>query len=92
MDWLSDVYQVCALVGGTMLVLQTLLMVFGGAGDHDLGHGEGDLAGHDVGHVHEGLADLKWLTLKTIVSALTFFGLAGLAAAEERRRSASSGS
>lgn len=80
MDWLTDVYQVCALVGGTILVLQTLLMVFGGVGDHDVGgHGEGDLGGHDVGHVHDGMADVKWLSLKTIVSALTFFGLAGLA-------------
>jgi len=79
MGWLSDVYRICALVGGTVLVVQTLLMVFGGLGDHDLGHGEGDLSGHDVGHVHGGLAELKWLSLKTIVSALTFFGLAGLA-------------
>jgi membrane protein implicated in regulation of membrane protease activity len=79
MTWLADVYQICALVGGTILVLQTLLMVFGGVGDHDVGHGEGDLSGHDVGHVHEGMAELKWISLKTIVSALTFFGLAGLA-------------
>ena len=80
MDWLSDVYKVCALVGGTLLVLQTLMMVFGGVGDHDIGHGEGDLSGHDVGHVHEGIAEIKWLSLKTVVSSLTFFGLAGLAA------------
>lgn len=79
MDWLSDVYQVCALVGGTLLVLQTLMMVFGGGGDHDMGHGEGSLSGHDLGHVHEGMSDLKWLSLKTVVSSLTFFGLAGLA-------------
>ncbi len=80
MDWMADVYQICALVGGTLLVLQTLMMVFGGAGDHDMGHGEGDLAGHDVGHVDQGIFDLKWLSLKAIVSSLTFFGLAGLAA------------
>jgi len=79
MEWLSDVYLVCALVGGTLLVLQTLMLVFGAGGDHDLDHG-GDLSGNDVGHVHEGLSDVKWLSLKTIVSALTFFGLAGLAA------------
>jgi membrane protein implicated in regulation of membrane protease activity len=79
MDWLSDVYQVCALVGGTLLVLQTLMMVIGGDGDHGGGHGEGSLAGHDMGHVHEGMSDIKWLSLKTVVSSLTFFGLAGLA-------------
>ncbi len=80
MEWLSDVYQVCAIVGGSILVLQTLMMLFGGGGDHDLAHGHGDLSGHDVGHVQEGLSDVKWLSLKAIVSALTFFGLAGLAA------------
>lgn len=80
MDWLPDVYQICALVGGTLLVLQTLMMVIGGGGDHDLGHGEGGLGGHDLGHVHEGMSDIKWLSLKTVVSSLTFFGLAGLAA------------
>lgn len=80
MEWLSDVYRVCALVGGTILVLQTLMMVLGAGGDHDLDHGHGDLSGNDVGHVHEGMSDVKWLSLKTIVSALTFFGLSGLAA------------
>ena len=80
MEWLSDVYRICALVGGTILVLQTLRMVLGGGGDHDLDHGHGDLSGNDVGHVHEGLSDIKWLSLKTVVSALTFFGLSGLAA------------
>ena len=77
MNWLADVYPICALVGGTLLVVQTLLMVFGG--DHDGGHGQGDLGGHDVGHIQDGMSDIKWLSLKTIVSALTFFGLAGLA-------------
>ena len=79
MDWLSDVYMICALVGGTLLGIQTVMMMLGGAGDHDMGHGEGDLAGHDVGHVDQGIFDIKWLSLKTIVSSLTFFGLAGLA-------------
>lgn len=49
MGWLSDVYQVCALVGGTLLVLQTLMMVFGGGGDHDMGHAEGGLGGMTSG-------------------------------------------
>lgn len=83
MGWLLDVYQVCAVVGGTLLVVQTLMMVFGAGGDHDvghdLGHSPGDLSGHDVGHVQQGLSDIKWLSLKTVVSCLTFFGLAGLA-------------
>ena len=85
MGWLLDVYQVCALVGGTILVLQTVMMLFGVGGDHDVGHDvghvEGDLSGHDVGHLHQGMSDIKWLSLKTVVSCLTFFGLAGLAGA-----------
>jgi membrane protein implicated in regulation of membrane protease activity len=77
---MSDVYVLCAVVGGAMLVLQTLLMVFGAGDHHDVGHGEGGLEGHDVGHVDQGIFDVKWLSLKTLVSYLTFFGLAGLAA------------
>jgi membrane protein implicated in regulation of membrane protease activity len=84
MDWLPDVYLVCALVGGTILVLQTVMMLFGIGGDHDaggdIGPDSGDLSGHDVGHVGDELSFLKWLSLKTIVSSLTFFGLAGIAA------------
>jgi len=84
MDWLPDVYLVCALVGGTILVLQTIMMLVGIGGDHDVGHDvggdAGDLAGHDVGHVGDEMSFLKWLSLKTIVSSLTFFGLAGMAA------------
>jgi hypothetical protein len=81
MGWLSDVYVICAVVGGTVLVVQTILLVFaGGAGDHDLGGaGDGDVDGH-VGHDTGDLTYVRWLSLKTIVAALTFFGLGGLAA------------
>lgn len=81
MDWLPDIYLVCAVVGGTLLVLQTVLMAVGGHHGGDFGH-DGDVGGgasdahgaeHDAGFV-------KWLSLKTIVACLTFFGLAGLAA------------
>src|SRR5262245_45718414 len=72
--------MVCAVVGGTILVVQTILIVVGG-GDHDLGID----ADHDVSHAggvgHDGgdLSFVKRLSLKTIVAALTFFGLTGLA-------------
>jgi membrane protein implicated in regulation of membrane protease activity len=80
MEWLGDVYLVCAIVGGTLLLLQTILMAVGGHHDGDVAHdadashadGPGD-SGHDASFV-------KWLSLKTIVACLTFFGLAGLAA------------
>lgn len=77
MDWLSDVYLVCAVVGGTILVVQTILIAIGvGHADHDLGHGDA----HDVGHDSGDASFVKWLSLKTVVACLTFFGLAGLAA------------
>jgi len=80
MDWLENVYVVCAVVGGTLLVVQTILMAVGGHHDGDVTHdadashadGPGDST-HDASFV-------KWLSLKTIVACLTFFGLAGLAA------------
>ena len=85
MGWITDVYLVCAVVGGTILVLQTLLMAFGVShGDHDISHDVGHDMAHDGanGPAHEGkdLFFLKWLSLKTIVACLTFFGLAGLTA------------
>ena len=63
--------------------------LFGDGGDHDFGH---DMGGHDAGGdahsadqpnstVHH---DSTWffgiVTLRTVVAALTFFGLAGMAA------------
>ncbi len=77
---LQNVYFGCAAVGGTVLVLQTLLSLIGG-GHHDA-HGGFDDA-HEAGHSGEGHVDgdvfVKLFTLKTIVAFLTFFGLAGLA-------------
>jgi len=100
---LSNVFLVCFLVGGTVMVCQFLLSLFGLGGHHDLGgdahdvavpdlHDAGghDGAGHDAGHddhghgtahAQPGLGDwlVGVLTFRTVVAALTFFGLAGLA-------------
>ncbi|MEW6741212.1 MAG: hypothetical protein AB1486_00510 [Planctomycetota bacterium] len=82
----------CAVVGGTVLVIQTLMLLLGGLGgdteahtdvDHDVGTTE--VHGHDMSH-DSTVTDaqhalfLKLLSLKTIVAFLTFFGLAGLSA------------
>lgn len=81
MNWLGDVYLICAVVGGTLLVVQTVLVLLGvGAGEDIAGGEAGSLEGGDVGHVGEDLAFFKWLSVKTVVACLTFFGLAGLAA------------
>ncbi len=81
------VFTLCAVVGGTVLVCQFLLTLLGLSGDHDL---LGDHSGldHVPDHAH-GLADddnhassalFSVLTFRTVVAALAFFGLAGLAA------------
>jgi len=74
-----NLYFASAAIGGCILVLQTLMMLFGGGhGDahdvHDVGHDP--LDGHAADH---GDAFVKFFTFKTIVAFITFFGLAGLA-------------
>ncbi len=79
---MDTVYLICATAGGTILILQTLLMLLG------LGDADAD-AGHDVGHDMDAHGDLdhadaadsffKILSFKTLVAFLAFFGLAGLA-------------
>ena len=75
-----NLYFACAAIGGCILVLQTLMMLFGGSHGadahdvHDVGHDP--LDGHAADH---GDAFVKFFTFKTIVAFITFFGLAGLA-------------
>jgi hypothetical protein len=75
-------YLVCFLIGGTLLVGQFLLGLLGLGHLHDFDlHDVHDLGGHDGPGDHEG--DGSWftgmLTFRTLVAALTFFGLGGLA-------------
>lgn len=82
-------YTICAVIGGTVLVCQFVLTLLGMGDIDDIAD---DVPGHDVpmGHDagHSGSGDhhhgSTWLfgviTFRTIVAALTFFGLAGLAA------------
>jgi membrane protein implicated in regulation of membrane protease activity len=75
---MSTVFLYSAVIGGTILVLQFALLLFGVGSDAE--HGGGD-AGHshtgDVGHSQSMF--LKLLSLQTISTFLTFFGLVGLA-------------
>ncbi|MCS6851683.1 MAG: hypothetical protein NZ700_11010 [Gemmataceae bacterium] len=76
------VYLVCAALGGTLLVVQFLLGMAGLGGDHDIEGGDAD---HDAGQVdghaeHESQWFVGLLTFRALVSAMTFFGLAGMAA------------
>lgn len=85
---MDTVYLVCAILGGTVLVLQTLLQFFGGdVADLDVDDLHLDLSadgGHDAGHAshgHDGAQMFfKVLTVKTLVAFVAFFGLAGKAA------------
>ena len=87
---METVYLICAVGGGTVLVIQTILLVIGGvdtaeadpdisvdADVHDLS-GADDLDGHSPHDASEAMF-LKVLSFKTLVAFFTFFGLAGLA-------------
>lgn len=84
------IFQACAIVGGTLIVCQFLLTLFGMGGDHDADHG-GDAGGHDAGGHDAGAHDhghtdhgSSWffgmLTLRTVSAFAAFFGLTGMAA------------
>ncbi len=78
-DWtMQTTYMACAAAGGTVLVLQTALMLFGVGDAHadvDVHHDVGD-AGHDgSGEHHDGAFSL--LSVRAVASFLTFFGLTG---------------
>lgn len=102
---MTALFSACALLGGTLLICQTLLTVIGLGGDHGFGDEVGghDFGGHEAGGHEAGSHDAAsgqsstsgqsnsnghssstWffgiITFRTVVAALTFFGLAGLAA------------
>ena len=76
---MSTVFLYCAVVGGTVLVLQFVLLSFGAGADTDTGLDHG--AGHAAGVGHDQSAFLKLFSMQTVSTFLTFFGLAGLATA-----------
>lgn len=85
---MAIIFWVCAVLGGTVLICQFVMSLLGLADvddidvSHEIGHG-GDAGVHDHAgdHHHHGS---NWffgiVTFRTIVAALTFFGLSGLAA------------
>ncbi|HVR74662.1 MAG TPA: hypothetical protein VMT52_10035 [Planctomycetota bacterium] len=86
---MTTLYILCATVGGTILIIQTILLVVGAGGHGDLD----DIGGHDLhdGHLDPGggAGDsdagfhgdgfFQILSFKALVAFVTFFGLAGLA-------------
>jgi hypothetical protein len=94
MSAMYTLFLICTLIGGTIFILQFVLAIVGaGADDLDFGHDiphdiphdvphdfsgdSGDVAGH--GHGHGSTWMFGVISFRTIVAALTFFGLAGLA-------------
>jgi len=80
---METVFLVCAAVGGTLLVCQFVLGLFG-LGHHDFGHDHAFEHDHDHG-THED--NESWyvgiLTFRALVAALTFFGLGGMVASRQ---------
>ena len=78
---MSTVFLYCAAIGGTILVLQFLMLLLGAGGDGDGGHTHagGDLGDGHVDIGHDQASFLKLLSLQTVSTFATFFGLIGLA-------------
>jgi hypothetical protein len=73
-DWSMQVaYMACAAAGGTVLLLQTVLLPFGA------GHGDGDFDAHAGGHHggDHGDGAFGLFSLRALASFFTFFGLTG---------------
>ncbi len=88
---MSILFLICAVFGGTLLLLQFLagLIGFGGDDGSDGGvdhHLDGDVDGHDLGDGSSSSSGStsNWLfsvlSFKSIMTAITFFGLGGKAA------------
>jgi len=91
---MESVYFLCALVGGTVFLAQLVMMLLGAGLDADVDHdvdGVDDLHagdapgpmgehGSELAHDHESSWFAGVLTFRTIIAALTFFGLTGMAA------------
>jgi hypothetical protein len=70
---MESFFLICAGLGGTILVLQTVAGALGLGGEHDTDHDTGD--GGDHGSWFFGA-----LSIRTAAAALTFFGLGGMTA------------
>jgi len=66
------VYVICAVFGGTFIVLQLLLMMFGFGGT-DEASDFGDAAEHLTADI------FQMLSLRTLTAGIAFFGIGGLA-------------
>lgn len=65
------VFVGCAIVGGGVMLIQIVASLFGAdhAGDHDFHGGAGDAHGGGAG---------SWISFRTVIAFLAFFGLGGM--------------
>jgi len=82
---MDTTYWICAAIGGTLIVCQFVLTIFGLGGQHDMtGHDHVEVPGHDGAGDHHGDHgdDSAWfmglLTFRTISAATAFFGITGI--------------
>jgi membrane protein implicated in regulation of membrane protease activity len=88
MDTITIIYMICAIGGGTLLLCQFVMSLLGMGDHHDVGADHHDVGAdhHDVHHgdAHDAQGYGSWfvgvLTFRSVVAALTFFGLGGMAA------------
>jgi hypothetical protein len=89
---MTTIFLFCAVVGGTILAFQ-FVMTFVGFGEHGMDvhddlpdsfdsylHTDAFNGHHEVGDPHGSTAMFGVLSFKTVVAAVTFFGIAGMAA------------
>jgi membrane protein implicated in regulation of membrane protease activity len=91
---MQALFFICALVGGTVMVCQFVMTLLGigadadmpddlGGGDYSAGGDLGDVLDHsDTGHHHHHGSNWLFvkLTFQTVIAAIAFFGLGGMAA------------
>jgi membrane protein implicated in regulation of membrane protease activity len=98
---MTTFFLLCAVVGGTFLICQFVLTVVGLGGEHgfdlsheiahdfatDSGHAAGgdEDSGHDAGHQHDSSWLFAAISFRTLVAAITFFGLIGSAAQQAQQ-------
>ena len=81
-------FAVCAVAGGMIMLCQFALTLLGLGGHHDFGgdhHVDFSTHGGDSGQTDHGSAwFLGLLSFRSLVAAITFFGLSGLAASSSQ--------
>lgn len=83
---LEMIFLIAAIAGGTVMLCQFALTLFGAGGGEDSFDGDFDAGDsidsshHAAGHHQDANWLFKALSLRTLVAAIAFFGVAGMAA------------